>query len=86
MKLQPASSDDQFMAAQDEYGVDCSRPDIGERAPAHLGLCPHFNLERRATACDIELKEDELRGQAQENVKRLKIAESSWPRQASRSG
>ncbi len=74
LKLHQLLSEDQFMAAQDEYGVDSFQAGIG--AEALRIMLSAINLEEERDRMRIELKETNSEAKRKKLVKRLKIAES----------
>jgi DNA-directed RNA polymerase subunit beta' len=74
LKLHQLLSEDQFMAAQDEYGVDSFQAGIG--AEALRIMLSAINLEEDRDRMRIELKETNSEAKRKKLVKRLKIAES----------
>src|SRR4029077_14288559 len=74
LKLHQLLSEDQFMAAQDEYGVDSFQAGIG--AEALRFMLSAINLEEERDRMRIELKETNSEAKRKKLVKRLKIAES----------
>jgi DNA-directed RNA polymerase subunit beta' len=74
LKLHQLLSEDQYMAAQDEHGVDSFQAGIG--AEALRIMLSAINLEEERDRMRIELKETNSEAKRKKLVKRLKIAES----------
>jgi DNA-directed RNA polymerase subunit beta' len=74
LKLHQLLSEDQYMAAQDEYGVDSFQAGIG--AEALRIMLSAINLEEERDRMRVELRETNSEAKRKKLVKRLKIAES----------
>src|SRR6266436_2279000 len=74
LKERQLLSEDQFMAAQDEYGVDSFQAGIG--AEALRIMLSAINLEEERDRMRIELKETNSEAKRKKLVKRLKIVEA----------
>src|SRR5437899_4608263 len=74
LKQHQLLSEDQYMAAQDEYGVDSFQAGIG--AEALRIMLSAINLEEERDQMRVELRETNSEAKRKKLVKRLKIAES----------